>query len=78
VAASGEGLVFDGSSQRKRADSALLTAHKILLMVLDLQKIHFHMESLDRALQICCEDIFAIWSSSDLSQTSAGPDRELS
>jgi hypothetical protein len=77
AAASGEGLVFDGSSQRKRADSTLLTAHKILLMVLDLQKIHFHMESLDQALQICCEDIFAIWSSSDLSQTSAAPNRDL-
>jgi len=76
AAASGEGLVFDGSSQRKRADSALLTAHKILLMVLDLQKSHFHVESLEQPLRICCEDIFAIWSKSDLSQTSAARERE--
>ncbi len=40
AASSGERLIFDGSSQRKRADSALLTAHKILLMVLD-RKITF-------------------------------------
>jgi hypothetical protein len=78
AAASGEGLVFDGSSQRKRADTALLTAHKILLMVLDLQKSHFQIESLEQPLQICCEDIFAIWSSSDLSQTSVAPERERS
>lgn len=76
AAASGEGLVFDGSSQRKRADSALLTAHKVLLMVLELQKIHFHMESLEQPLRICFEDIFAIWSSSNLSQTSAAPEPE--
>jgi hypothetical protein len=74
AAASGEGLVFDGSSQRRRADSALLTAHKVLLTVLELQKIHFHVESLEQPLQICLEDIFAIWSSSDPSQTS--PERE--
>jgi hypothetical protein len=76
AAASGEGLVFDGSSQRKRADSALLTAHKILLMVLDLQKSHFHMENLEQPLRICCEDIFAIWSNSDLSQAPAARGRE--
>jgi hypothetical protein len=76
AAASGEGLVFDGTSQRKRADSALLTAHKVLLMVLDLQKSHFHIESLEQPLRICCEDIFAIWSRSNLSQTSAAPKRE--
>jgi Family of unknown function (DUF5677) len=31
AAQAGEGLVFDGGSQPKRADTALLTAHKIIL-----------------------------------------------
>jgi Family of unknown function (DUF5677) len=67
AAYSGEGLIFDGSSQRKRSDSALLTAHKILLMVLDLHKNHFHLDTLEQLLLVCCEDIFVIWSKSALS-----------
>ena len=60
--------MFDGGSQRKRADSALLTAHKILLMVLDLHKSHFRLENLEQPLRVCCDDIFAAWAKGDLSQ----------
>jgi Family of unknown function (DUF5677) len=61
AAQAGDGLVFDGGSQRKRADVALLTAHKIILIVLDLHKEHFQLETLEEPLQACTRDLFAIW-----------------
>jgi hypothetical protein len=60
----GEGLVFEGKAQRGRADTALLTAHKILVMVLDLQKDHFGLDALKGPVQSCIEDLFAIWDKS--------------
>lgn len=65
AASSGDGLVFDGSSQPKRADAALLTAHKIILIVLELHKDHFHLETLEEPLQVCINDLFSIWDKSD-------------
>ncbi len=56
-----EGLIFDGAAQRDRADEALITAHNILLNVLDLQKEHFHLKELEPLLQTCFEDFMVIW-----------------
>lgn len=60
----GEGLVFEGSAQRDRADTALLTAHKILVMVLELHKDHFGLDALKAPVQSCIEDLFTIWDKS--------------
>ena len=60
-AAADEGLIFAGSPQPERADEALLTAHKILLIVLELHKNHFHIDSLNAHLQACFADFFVIW-----------------
>lgn len=67
-AEAGEGLVFEGTAQRKRADTALLTAHKILLIVLELHKDHFRLDELAAPLQSCIEDLFIIWDKSRLGQ----------
>ena len=56
-----DGLIFDGAAQRERADEALITAHNILLDVLDLQKEHFHLKELETLLQACFEDFMVIW-----------------
>jgi len=65
-AKAGGGLVFEGTAQRKRADSALLTAHKILVVVLELQKDHFRLDELKVPVQSCIDDLFAIWDRSSL------------
>ncbi len=60
AAAAGEGLIFDGAAQRDRADQSLITAHNILLNVLDLEKDCFHIQELEPLLQTCFEDFMAI------------------
>jgi hypothetical protein len=57
---SGHGILFDGAAQRDRADQALVTAHTILLNVLDLQKECFHITELEAVLQLCFADFMAI------------------
>jgi hypothetical protein len=59
-AAKEEGLIFDGAAQRDRADQSLITAHNILLNVLDLQKDCFRIQELEPLLQTCFEDFMAI------------------
>jgi len=58
--AKGEGLIFDSTAQRDRADQAIITAHTILLNVLDLQRECFHITELEPLLQSCFEDFRAI------------------
>ena len=60
AAARNEGLIFDGAAQRDRADEAIITAHTILLNVLDLQRDCFHIRELEPLLQTCCEDFRTI------------------
>lgn len=59
-AARGEGLIFDGASQRGQADEAIISALIILLNILDLQRECFHLEELEPLLQTCFEDFKAI------------------
>jgi uncharacterized protein DUF5677 len=54
-----EGLLFDGAAQRDRADQSIITAHNLLLNVLDLQRECFHIQELEPLLQICFEDFKA-------------------
>ena len=51
--------MFDSAAQRGRADQALITAHNLLLNVLDLQKDCFHIQELEPLLQTCVEDYMA-------------------
>jgi uncharacterized protein DUF5677 len=55
------GLDFDEGSQRGEANDALLTAHNLLLNMLDLQKEHFKLDSLAEPLQTCFTDFMEIW-----------------
>jgi hypothetical protein len=55
-----EGLLFDGAAQRDRADQSIITAHNLLLNVLDLQRECFHIQELEPLLQNCFEDYKAI------------------
>jgi len=57
-------LIFEGAAQRERADEALISAHNILLNVLDLENEHFQIKGLDEALQTCFEDFMISWSKS--------------
>lgn len=54
-------LSFDEGPQRERADEAFITAHNIILNVLDLQKEHFGLNSLEEPLQKCLQDFMDIW-----------------
>jgi len=57
----GGGLTFDAGSQRETADMALITAHNLILNVLDLQKQHFKLDALDKPLEQCFQDFKEIW-----------------
>jgi len=52
---------FNPDSQPKEADRALMTAHNVILGVLDLQKSFFGLSVLNEALQTCCQDFLDIW-----------------
>jgi hypothetical protein len=54
-------MEFDEGPQRETADEALITAHNILLNILDLQKEHFALESLNETLQTCFRDFMETW-----------------
>jgi len=57
----GEGLIFDGETQRSRAHMALFTAHMILLDTLELQRVFFGIEELAAIMQTCIGDYSEIW-----------------
>ena len=66
-------LAFDSAAQRDPADDALISAHNILLNVLDLQKEHFQIKELEPLLQTCFEDFMAIWQKKKPLQTAGTP-----
>jgi len=49
-------LNFDARSHSDTADMALITAHNLILNVLDLQKEHFKLATLDKPLEKCFQD----------------------
>ncbi|MGH9328629.1 MAG: DUF5677 domain-containing protein [Terriglobia bacterium] len=55
-------ITFEGGPQHDMADTALITAHNVLLQVLWWQKEHFGLDSLDAPLQKCFQDFKDIWS----------------
>lgn len=58
-----DGFTFDSAPQRKEADRALLLAHNLLLNVLDLQRSHFGLKTLDGPFEECAEAFKEIWAS---------------
>jgi hypothetical protein len=66
--AKGEGLIFDGSAQRDRADQAFLAGYPILLNVLHLQLECFHVKELEPLMQTCFEDFREILNQEDKSK----------
>ncbi len=61
----GHGFNFQPGAQRDEAAHALLTAHNLILNVLELQKDHFHLDDLHELLQKCFKDFLDIWKSSE-------------
>jgi len=57
----GGGLGFNPDPQPRRADEALITAHNIILGVIETQKKFFGLEQLEEPLQKCIEDFKEIW-----------------
>ena len=55
------GMGFNPDPQPKKADQALMTAHNIILGVIETQKKFFGLEQLEGALQICLQDFEDIW-----------------
>ncbi len=62
---------FDEGPQRDDADTALITAHNLILNILDLQKEHFKLDSLGEPLQKCFQDFLDIW------KRTPDPDKEV-
>ncbi|HLW70546.1 MAG TPA: DUF5677 domain-containing protein [Candidatus Binataceae bacterium] len=58
-------ISFDSGAQRKDASTALITAHNLIINVLDLQKDHFKLSTLDAPLQKCLQDFQEIWTRTD-------------
>ncbi len=57
----GGGLGFNPDSQPKKADAALMTAHNVMLGVMEVQKKFFGLTQVEKPLQTCCEDFAEIW-----------------
>jgi hypothetical protein len=55
------GTGFYGGAQRKEADSALKTAHKLIMLNLALQLEHFQLEDLETPFQQCLNDVRDVW-----------------
>jgi hypothetical protein len=55
------GIEFNEGPQREQADKTLMTAHNLILKVLDLQKEYFKLDDLQQPLQKCFKDFQLIW-----------------
>ncbi len=59
----GGGFTFVPTAQRKEADSVLVTAHNIILHVLEVQDERFSVPGLKEKLQTCFQDFLDTWKS---------------
>jgi hypothetical protein len=57
----GGGIGFNPDAQPKKADAALMTAHNLILGVMEVQKRFFGLDALEKPLQICYQDFLDIW-----------------
>jgi hypothetical protein len=60
-AKSDNSLEFNPGPQREIAKDALMSAHNIMLNVLELQEEHFNKNDLEEPLRICRRDFVDIW-----------------
>jgi Family of unknown function (DUF5677) len=56
-----ESISFQDESSPEECDQVLMTAHAILLRVLDLQVQHFELGSVEEELGKCVEDFQIVW-----------------
>jgi len=57
----GGGFTFVPTAQRKEADTVLVTAHNVILQVLEIQDERFCVRGLKEKLRTCCQDFLDIW-----------------
>jgi hypothetical protein len=62
------GVAFGRDLEREEqaVKGVLVTAHGILLAVLELQLVHFGLTTLKQPLQCCSQDFNEIWLNSDV------------
>jgi hypothetical protein len=58
---SASGIVYDPGPKRPESSQALMTAHHILLFMIELQKEHFKLDDLSERIERCVEDFKDIW-----------------
>jgi Family of unknown function (DUF5677) len=49
-------------AQPEIADRSLMTAHNCILDTLQVQSLHFKVEGLEEAMQVCYRDFYRVWS----------------
>jgi hypothetical protein len=57
----GGGFTFVPTAQSKEADTVLITAHNVILQVLEVQDERFSVPGLKEKLQTCSQDFLDIW-----------------
>lgn len=57
----GGGFTFVPTAQRREADSVLVTAHNVILHVLEVQEERFSVPGLREKLQTCSQDFLDVW-----------------
>jgi len=55
------GISLVPDAQRKESDAALITAHNVILHVLELQNTQFEIQGLQEKLQVCFQDFIDVW-----------------
>jgi hypothetical protein len=61
----GGGFTFVPTAQRKEVDTVLITAHNVILQVLEVQDERFSVPGLKEKLQTCSQDFLDIWKNRD-------------
>lgn len=59
------GLGFNPGPQRVEVRMALISAHNLILNIIDLQKEHFKLDELEKPLERCVQDFNDIWGRKD-------------
>lgn len=56
-----QGITFNDETRPAECDQVLMTAHALLLRVLELQVLHFKLPGLDEELGTCVMDFTMVW-----------------
>jgi hypothetical protein len=55
-------MSLKAEAQTEIVDRSLMTAHNCILDALKIQSLHFKIEGLEEAIQVCYRDFFRVWS----------------